>query len=263
MSVRTPDVERARTIGLPPAVRGVCGGLDARAAAVPRRRVSRRRDGSGRPRRGRSDPDPAAVHRHVGELGGVHRDAVVAVPARGHGQLLAATTAWRSIGAISPVYPIGVAAQLVLLPLVYWPLTELWPGTFNEDKLSENAEELVDRANGIGVPLLIVMVVVGRPSGRGARLPGTAARRARTAHRPGRRAGRGGGLLRPDPLPTCRVPGAVRRRPRVRCLRPRGRPARTGDRRPHRVQCDRTVARRGVTCCNGTVVCQDGRLRTT
>ena len=66
---------------------------------------------------------------------------------------------WRDLAGL----PVGVAAQLVLLPLVYWPLNELWPGTFNEDKLSENAEELVDRANGIGVPLLIVMVVVAAP----------------------------------------------------------------------------------------------------
>jgi membrane protease YdiL (CAAX protease family) len=59
--------------------------------------------------------------------------------------------------------PIGAATQLVVLPALYWPLNELWPGTFNEDKLSENAEELIDRANGIGVFLLILMVVVGAP----------------------------------------------------------------------------------------------------
>lgn len=59
--------------------------------------------------------------------------------------------------------PIGAATQLAVLPVLYWPLNELWPDTFNEDKLSENAKELVDRANGIGVFLLIVMVVVGAP----------------------------------------------------------------------------------------------------
>jgi membrane protease YdiL (CAAX protease family) len=66
---------------------------------------------------------------------------------------------WRDLVGL----PIGAATQLVLLPALYWPLQELWPGTFNEDELAENAKDLVDRANGIGVALLILMVVVGAP----------------------------------------------------------------------------------------------------
>ena len=42
--------------------------------------------------------------------------------------------------------PIGVLTQLVLVPLVYLPLRELWPDTFSDDRLSENAEKLADRA---------------------------------------------------------------------------------------------------------------------
>ena len=42
--------------------------------------------------------------------------------------------------------PIGVLTQLVLVPLVYLPLRELWPDTFSDDRLSETAEKLVDRA---------------------------------------------------------------------------------------------------------------------
>ena len=43
--------------------------------------------------------------------------------------------------------PIGVLTQLVLVPLVYIPLRGLWPATFSEDKLSETAEKLADRAD--------------------------------------------------------------------------------------------------------------------
>lgn len=59
--------------------------------------------------------------------------------------------------------PIGAVTQLVALPLLYWPMRELWPDTFNEDALSENAKDLVDRASGIGIALLIVMVLVAAP----------------------------------------------------------------------------------------------------
>jgi membrane protease YdiL (CAAX protease family) len=59
--------------------------------------------------------------------------------------------------------PVGVLTQLVVLPLVYWPLVELWPDAFSDDKLSETAERLVDRADGVGVVLLVVMVCVCAP----------------------------------------------------------------------------------------------------
>ena len=59
--------------------------------------------------------------------------------------------------------PIGVLTQLVLVPLVYLPLQELWPDTFSEDRLSENAEKLVDRASGGTMVLLVLMVCVGAP----------------------------------------------------------------------------------------------------
>ena len=59
--------------------------------------------------------------------------------------------------------PIGVLTQLVIIPLVYLPLSELWPDTFSEDKLSENAEKLVDRADGGSMVLLVLMVCVFAP----------------------------------------------------------------------------------------------------
>ena len=59
--------------------------------------------------------------------------------------------------------PIGVLTQLVLVPLVYVPLQQWFPGTFQEDKLSETAEKLVDRASGGSMVLLVLMVCVGAP----------------------------------------------------------------------------------------------------
>lgn len=59
--------------------------------------------------------------------------------------------------------PIGVLTQLVLVPVVYLPLESIWEATFSDDKLSRNAKDLVDRASGFSMFLLIVMVCVGAP----------------------------------------------------------------------------------------------------
>lgn len=59
--------------------------------------------------------------------------------------------------------PIGVLTQLVVIPLVYLPLTRIWPSTFSEDELSDNAERLVDRADGAAIVLLVLMVCVIAP----------------------------------------------------------------------------------------------------
>jgi uncharacterized protein len=59
--------------------------------------------------------------------------------------------------------PIGVLTQLVVVPLVYVPLRALWPDTFTEDRLQETAKDLVDRASGATVVVLVVVIVVGAP----------------------------------------------------------------------------------------------------
>jgi membrane protease YdiL (CAAX protease family) len=59
--------------------------------------------------------------------------------------------------------PIGVLAQLVLVPLVYLPLRAVWPDTFSESALEETARDLIDRASGGSAVLLVAMVVVGAP----------------------------------------------------------------------------------------------------
>lgn len=58
---------------------------------------------------------------------------------------------------------IGIVSQLVLVPLVYVPLRSIWPATFDDEALTETAEDLVDRAGGALLPLLVVLVVVGAP----------------------------------------------------------------------------------------------------
>jgi membrane protease YdiL (CAAX protease family) len=59
--------------------------------------------------------------------------------------------------------PIGALTQLVLVPLVYVPLRAIWPDTFSDERLTETAEKLVDRASGGTVVLLVLMVCVGAP----------------------------------------------------------------------------------------------------
>jgi len=58
---------------------------------------------------------------------------------------------------------VGALAQLVLLRVVYLPLEALWPDTFTQDRLAENAQDLIDRAGGPSTWLLVVVVVFGAP----------------------------------------------------------------------------------------------------
>lgn len=59
--------------------------------------------------------------------------------------------------------PVGILSQLVLLRLVYWPLESIWPDVFSNEELERNARDLYDRAAGIGVVVLILVIVVGAP----------------------------------------------------------------------------------------------------
>lgn len=59
--------------------------------------------------------------------------------------------------------PIGIAAQLGLVWLVYAPLQAIWPDTFDSDRLDDTARDLVDRADGSTLVLLVALVAVGAP----------------------------------------------------------------------------------------------------
>lgn len=58
---------------------------------------------------------------------------------------------------------VGVAGQLVLIPLLYVPLRGIWPDTFSQQKLEDRAQDLADRAGGFDTVLLALIVVVGAP----------------------------------------------------------------------------------------------------
>lgn len=59
--------------------------------------------------------------------------------------------------------PAGVLAQYAAVPLLYWPLQELWPDTFSSEDVERRAQEMVDQADGALVVLLALVVVVGAP----------------------------------------------------------------------------------------------------
>lgn len=59
--------------------------------------------------------------------------------------------------------PIGIGSQLVLLPLLYWPLQSIWPDTFSAEDVEERARDLWDRAQGGWIIALVVIVVIGAP----------------------------------------------------------------------------------------------------
>jgi membrane protease YdiL (CAAX protease family) len=58
---------------------------------------------------------------------------------------------------------VGAGSQLVVIRVVYLPLEAVWPDTFTQDRLEENAQNLVDRAGGASTLLLAAVVVIGAP----------------------------------------------------------------------------------------------------
>jgi membrane protease YdiL (CAAX protease family) len=54
---------------------------------------------------------------------------------------------------------VGFLAQVVVIPLVYWPLLRL----LDNPDVSAEARSLTDRAHGIGVVLLVLLTVIGAP----------------------------------------------------------------------------------------------------
>lgn len=59
--------------------------------------------------------------------------------------------------------PIGVLSQLVLVPVLYLPLEQLWPAAFDGSERERNARDLYDSAQGGWLLVLIMIVVVGAP----------------------------------------------------------------------------------------------------
>ncbi len=59
-------------------------------------------------------------------------------------------------------FGIGLLAQAVAVPLLYLPIFVLFD-TLDADDVSAEARDLTDRASGVGVLLLVLVVVVGAP----------------------------------------------------------------------------------------------------
>ena len=59
--------------------------------------------------------------------------------------------------------PLGVASQLILMNVVNWPLSHLFPDTFNFDAISKRADDLSGTAPGAWKIVLVLVVVVGAP----------------------------------------------------------------------------------------------------
>jgi uncharacterized protein len=59
--------------------------------------------------------------------------------------------------------PVGVVAQLALVPAVYVPLRAIWPETFSGSEVEQRARDLVDRAGGFDTLILVAVVVIGAP----------------------------------------------------------------------------------------------------
>jgi membrane protease YdiL (CAAX protease family) len=59
--------------------------------------------------------------------------------------------------------PIGIASQLLLVPLIYWPLQRIWPDAFSSDEIEQRARELWDKAHGGWIVVLVVVVALGAP----------------------------------------------------------------------------------------------------
>jgi uncharacterized protein len=59
--------------------------------------------------------------------------------------------------------PIGIAAQVGLVWVVYVPLRAIWPDTFSAQRLEDTARSLVERSDGGLIVVLVALVVVGAP----------------------------------------------------------------------------------------------------
>lgn len=59
--------------------------------------------------------------------------------------------------------PIGIVSQFVVVPLVTFPFTKLFPDAFSAEKVAERAEQLADMAAGAWIIALALVVVIGAP----------------------------------------------------------------------------------------------------
>lgn len=59
--------------------------------------------------------------------------------------------------------PLGILSQFVLVNIVNWPLSKVFPGHFSPDAVEQRARELSDSAPGAWAVVLVIVVVVLAP----------------------------------------------------------------------------------------------------
>jgi membrane protease YdiL (CAAX protease family) len=59
--------------------------------------------------------------------------------------------------------PLGVFCQFILVNIVNWPLSRVFPDQFSPEEVERRARELSDSAGGAWVVVLVAVVVVGAP----------------------------------------------------------------------------------------------------
>lgn len=59
--------------------------------------------------------------------------------------------------------PLGIFGQLVLVNIINWPLSQLFPDTFSFDDVSQRANDIVATAPGAWIVVLVFVVVIGAP----------------------------------------------------------------------------------------------------
>lgn len=70
---------------------------------------------------------------------------------------------WFTVSDVLVGVPVGVLSQLVLVNLVNWPLSRVFPDSFSFDEVSKRAQGMTESASGAWLILLILIVVVGAP----------------------------------------------------------------------------------------------------
>ena len=70
---------------------------------------------------------------------------------------------WFTPRSVAIGIPLGVASQYILMNIVNWPLSQLFPNTFSFDEISQRAMDITSTAPGAWKIVLVLVVVVGAP----------------------------------------------------------------------------------------------------
>lgn len=117
---------------------------------------------------GRSNPDQAlvpiwATAVAVSAMWAVYLFAVPRYLPFEEQSLRQSSRQWFTVRSIAIGIPLGVASQYILMNIVNWPLTQLFPDAFSNEEISQRATDLTNTAPGVWKLVLVLVVVVGAP----------------------------------------------------------------------------------------------------